>query len=99
MSTEGAGWRKLTEFVAYHVFRNINRNEFISIMHCERVADHFRCYCRSSGPCLDHRFFTRLFCSLYFLKETEVSVRSFLNRTSHYFFLLLIIKLSEYFLG
>ena len=38
MTLECAGRGKLTQLVAYHVLSDINRNELVSVMNCDRMA-------------------------------------------------------------
>ena len=39
VTTEGAGRGELAQLVTYHVLGDVNRNEFITIVHCESMAD------------------------------------------------------------
>src|ERR1051326_4821329 len=40
---ENTGWCKLTQLMPDHVFRDIHRNELLTVMHRDRVTDHLRC--------------------------------------------------------
>ena len=38
MTAEGAGRGKLTQLMTNHVLGNVNRYEFVSVMHCQGVT-------------------------------------------------------------
>ncbi len=42
MASERTRRSELTQLVSYHVFCNINRNEFISIVNCNGMPDKIR---------------------------------------------------------
>src|SRR6185369_2336651 len=47
--------RKLTELVAHHVFRHVDRQMAFAVVHSEREPNHVRRDRRATRPCLDHR--------------------------------------------
>lgn len=42
MSSKETSWRKLTEFVTDHIFRDVNRDEFIAVMNGDRMTYEIR---------------------------------------------------------
>ena len=42
MASERTRRSKLTQLVSYHILRNINRNEFISIVNCNGMPNKIR---------------------------------------------------------
>ena len=73
MAFEGSGGSKLTEFVTDHIFGNIHRHMFASIVDSKGVSDEFGDYCRCADPGLedilhaahDHRDDSLIQCFLY----------------------------------
>ena len=42
VSSECTSWSELAQLVSYHIFGNINRNKFISIVNCNSMAYEIR---------------------------------------------------------
>ena len=53
MSTEFAGWAEFAEFVANHVFGDVNGNEGFAVMDREVMADEIRSDHRLAAPGFD----------------------------------------------
>jgi hypothetical protein len=53
VGTEDAGRREFAEFVADHVFGDINGDEGLAVMDCEVMADEIRSDHRLAAPCFD----------------------------------------------
>ena len=54
MAAELTGGSELTKLVSNHVFSDVNRNKFVSVVHCYSVTDEVGRNHRSAGPCLDY---------------------------------------------
>src|SRR6185437_11818275 len=54
VSLEGAGGRELTQFVANHIFGEVDRNEFLAVVHGDGVADELGQHGRAPRPGLVH---------------------------------------------
>src|SRR5947209_4407604 len=54
VAMERAGRRELAELVSDHVFRHVDRNVLVAVMHAERQADELRQDRRAAAPDLDH---------------------------------------------
>ena len=50
MASESTRRREFSELVTHHVLRNVNRNELVSIMNCDSVADEVRGDHAGAGP-------------------------------------------------
>lgn len=77
VTAEVSGGRKLTKFVAYHVFRYKNRDERFAVVHCDGFADHVGDDHRSAAPRFDHLLAVALFCFGDFFQQCVVDVRAF----------------------
>ena len=76
VTTERAGRSKLTEFVTYHVLRDINRNELVSIVNCDCVTYKVRGNHRCAAPSLDNFFLAGLIHSQHLVFQLNVDKRS-----------------------
>ena len=54
MTSEVAGGSELAQLVTHHLLSNVNRNELVSIMNCDSMADKVRGDHAGAGPGLDH---------------------------------------------
>lgn len=68
---------ELAEFVSDHVFRYINRNEFVSVVNCNCMTYEIRRNHRSARPCFDDGFFAALIHVEHFFLEFQVDIWSF----------------------
>lgn len=59
MPAEATCWRELAELVAYHVFCDIDRDELVTVMDSESVADKFGGDHGGTAPGLDDRLLAR----------------------------------------
>ena len=50
MAFECSGRREFAELVAYHILSDVNRNELVSIMNCDSMADEVRGDHTGTGP-------------------------------------------------
>ena len=71
MHSESSCWRKFSELMTNHVFRNKNRYKFISIMNSKSMTNKLRNDNRSSGPCFYHSFFTAIIIFFNFQLKVE----------------------------
>ncbi len=69
--------RELTEFVAYHVLRYIDRNELVAVMHSERVANEIWRNHGPTRPGFDDRFSTRVILLLNLIVQAEINIWAF----------------------
>src|SRR5439155_13074651 len=83
VSAEDAGRHELTELVAHHVFRDVDRNELIAVVHRERVADELRQHGRTARPGLEHALLAAAVHRLDLAYHRVDDVGTFANRTSH----------------
>lgn len=60
MAAEDAGRSELTEFVADHIFRDIDGDKLITVVNGDGLADEIRGDHRSPGPSLDSSLLIRL---------------------------------------
>ena len=54
MTSKVAGRSELAQLVTHHLLSNVNRNELVSIMDCDSMADEVRGDHAGAGPGLDH---------------------------------------------
>ena len=54
MPPKNTGRGKFAKFMTYHVFGNINRDEFIAVVHCDCLANEIGRNHRSARPGFDH---------------------------------------------
>src|SRR5690606_8227048 len=87
------------QLVSNHIFGYVHRDKLIAVMHGKGVTDQLRHNGRPPGPSLDDGLLARFLHGLYLVQQAEITVRSFFNRTSHYFFLLDMMSRSEYLFG
>src|SRR5438552_813933 len=80
---EDPGRHELPELVTHHVFRDIDRNELVAVVHRQRVADELRQHRRAARPGLEHALLAAAVHPLDLLHQRVDHVRTFANRTSH----------------
>ena len=89
MSTEDTGRGKFGELVADHVFRDIDGNEGLAVVHGEVVADEVWSDHGLAGPCLDWLTVGTGFCDCIDLgEELLIDERAFLEGAWHLVILL-----------
>lgn len=83
MTSKSPRHAELSELVAYHFFRYIDRDELVSVMHVKFMADEFRDdHARTTPSFYRHCAACRL--ELHdFLKQLFVYVRTFFLRSRH----------------
>ena len=69
---------ELTEFVSYHIFCNVNRDKFISVVNCDCMSYKIRRNHRSSGPSFYYALLASFIHSKNFLFQRNCDVRTFL---------------------
>jgi len=77
VTPEVARWRKLTEFMAYHVFRDIDRNELVAVVYSERVAYEIWRDHGPTRPGFDDRLSTRIVLLLDLIVQPKINVWAF----------------------
>ena len=77
VTAEGTGWSKLTEFVTYHVLRDVNRNELVTIVNCDCMTYKVRGDHTRARPSLNDLFFVRFIHSEHLVLQLNVDKRSF----------------------
>ena len=82
MAAESASGCKLTEFVTYHVFRDINRDKLITIMNCDGMAHEIRGYHRCSSPSLHNNFLAAFVHGKHLILELLINIRTFFMNVS-----------------
>src|SRR5215469_15951789 len=83
MAVEGAGRRKLAEFVTDHVLGDEHRNKPVAVVDTKRQADELREDRRAPRPRADDLVATRAAYLLRLLQEVAVDKRPFPYRASH----------------
>lgn len=104
MAAKGARGRKLTKPMAYHVFRYIDGDKLLTVMHGNRMPHKVWRNHRGSRPRLDNFFRACGIELLDFLEELRMDVRTFFEGSRHSYLVLpdlrlLIISFWEGFLG
>ena len=77
VTTEGACGSELAKLVTYHVLRNINRDELVTIVYCKGVTHEVGRNHRSARPGLDHRLLATLIHGGHLLVELHTDKRAF----------------------
>ena len=78
MTSEVAGRSELAQLVTHHLLSNVNRNELVSIMNCDSVADEVRGDHAGAGPGLhDLLLLATIIHSKNSLLQGFLDVRSF----------------------
>ena len=77
MAAEYARRGKFAQLVSDHVFRNVNRDELITIVHSESVAYEIRRNHRSARPSLDNLLLAALLHFGYFLLQLYTDIWAF----------------------
>ena len=83
MAFEGSGGSKLTEFVTDHIFGNIHRHMFASIVDSKGVSDEFGEYCRCAAPGLEDLLLAGLVHSDDSLIQCFLYERAFFYASTH----------------
>lgn len=77
MATEVTGWRKLTQFVAYHVFSDKNRDKRFAVVNRDGFAHHIGDDHRGAAPGFDDLFAIALFRFAHFCQQGVMDVGAF----------------------
>ena len=77
MSPVGPGGSKFAELVTDHIFRYVNRDELVSIMHRDVEPHEFREDDGSAGPGFDQPAVIGSLCGLYFFFQVLIDKRPF----------------------
>src|SRR5437867_2903245 len=80
---EDAGRHELAQLVTHHVFRDVDRDELVAVVHRERVADELRQHRRAPRPRLEHALLAAAVHPLDLPHQRVDDVRTFANRTGH----------------
>src|SRR5581483_5972132 len=83
MSAEGAGGSKLTQTMADHIFRDVDRNMAASIVDGNRVSNHLREDHAGAAPGANHFLFAFLVHRLDALQQLRLNKRTFFQGTRH----------------
>src|SRR4030042_871900 len=83
MAEEGAGGRKFSQFIPYHVFRHKNRNELLAVVDGESLSDHLRKDGRTPGPRFDDLTALRPYGLFNLFHQMRVHKRALANGTCH----------------
>lgn len=78
MAAEGARGRKLTELVAYHVLRNVDRDMSAAIVNCDGMTHHLREYGACATPGSNDLLVAALIHVLHSFKQFRLYERAFL---------------------
>ena len=98
MTAEGTCWSKLTEPVSDHILSYKDINEGFTIVNRKRMTDKIRHNHGPSRPCLDRSLPPGPVERLHLLRQVIIDERSFLNGSTHYFFLRCNMNFVEAFL-
>ena len=102
MAFKGSGWRKLAQFMPYHLLSDINRNVLFSIVNRNSMPDHVRYNHTGTRPSFQYFLFTFLFISSIRERNFKSTYGPFFddrtkrNSSSHYY-LLFTIHLSVFY--
>lgn len=77
VTAEVASGGKFAEFVADHVFGDVNWDELVSVVNGKSVADKLRRNHRSAAPCFDDGLLSALFHCSDLLFEFHADERTF----------------------
>lgn len=77
VSAECAGQGKLTKLMAYHVLSDIDRYEFVSIVHCDGMSHEVGRNHRGACPRLDYVLLATFVHSKYFLLKLDINIWTF----------------------
>ena len=77
MASEEAGRCKFAEFMANHIFRNVDGNMFAAVMNSNGMPQEFRENRRAAAPSLDDFLFPCSIQGINFLFQAFLDVRSF----------------------
>jgi hypothetical protein len=88
MTVKGSGGRKLTQFMAHHVFGNEHGDKFFAIVYCQCDANEIGHYRRPARPSLDDPPVTRFLCPKHFFHEVIVNEWTLFQRPGHFSLLL-----------
>ena len=76
MASEEAGRCKFAEFMANHIFRNVDGNMFAAVMNSNGMPQEFRENRRAAAPSLDDFLFPCSIQGINFLFQAFLDVRS-----------------------
>ena len=77
MPTEQSRWRELAELMPDHILRDVDRDEFLPVVHRERVSHHLRRHRGAARPRLDHPSIGATIHDLDLFEEMSIDERSF----------------------
>ena len=83
MRLEGARGGELAEFVADHIFGDVNGREYLAVVNAERVTDEVGRDRRAAGPGLNGFLSAGLDGLLDFLEQVVVDEEAFFDGTCH----------------
>src|SRR5580704_6102749 len=83
VTVKGPGRRKLTEFMADHIFGHGDRHMLVTVIDREREPDELRQYGRPATPNLDDFGAARIARTLRLLEQIAIDERALPNRARH----------------
>jgi hypothetical protein len=79
MAPEGAGCRKLSQFVANHILRYIDGHVTATVMYADVQTHHLGQYRGPTGPRLYYNLGAGTLHSVYFFHQLGINCRAFFN--------------------
>jgi len=83
MPSERSRRGKLPQLVSHHVFRDVDRNKTLAVMHSNGMSDQFRKNYRTARPGANNALFHTTIHRRDFLQQFTVDERALSEGTSH----------------